>query len=63
MTRDDLAALTAKKEAILFTGYIDYQDVFGKRWKKKFALFSYGDGKFFTAIRPGIDDNAEEEER
>jgi hypothetical protein len=51
LTEEEFAGLTAKTEIIIFKGYILYQDVFGKAWKKPFGLYGNGDGKFYSDAR------------
>jgi hypothetical protein len=48
LTEDDVSGLAAKTKIILFKGYILYQDVLGQTWQKRFGMYGYGDGKFFS---------------
>jgi hypothetical protein len=58
LTEDDFAGLAAKTKAILFKGYVIYQDVLGQTWKKHFGMYGFGDAKFFNVENDAY--NAEE---
>jgi hypothetical protein len=61
VSEDDFLALAAKTKLILFSGHVQFQDVFGGIWTKHFGVYSFADKElsFFGVV--GIDGyNAEE---
>jgi hypothetical protein len=63
ITDADFLLLSKDSKIIVFMGYVKYRDVFGRRWKKRFAMVARGNG-FIGMNGPGLDvSNSEEEEK